>query len=91
MDGQADWVRLSLDSGTDATFQANAQPAQEDFDPGRASAPRYPIIKDAPTRMSRSGSPTSLPGAGAEINDTAIVENLHEIAHGGQAGPRQPH
>ena len=43
------------------------------------SAPGCPTSR-RPTRTWWWAFPTSLPGAGAFINDTSIVENLHEIA-----------
>ena len=76
MDGQ-DWVRLSLDSGTDPTFQAMHNPRKnftlEDI------CTVVPEIKAANPDLT-VGFSYIVTWQGAFINDTNIVENLHEIA-----------
>lgn len=72
-----DWVRLSLDSGSDETFQAMHKP--------RKSFSLYDICAAVPAI--RAANPDVTVGfsyivtwRGANINDRDIVENLHEIA-----------
>ena len=72
-----DWVRLSLDSGTDETFQAMHNP--------RKAFSLYDICAAVPAI--RKANPEVTVGfsyivtwRGANINDRDIVENLHEIA-----------
>ena len=72
-----DWVRLSLDSGTDETFQAMHNP--------RKAFSLYDICAAVPAI--RAANPDVTVGfsyivtwRGANINDRDIVENLHEIA-----------
>ena len=75
LDG-GDWVRLSLDSGSDATFQA-------------MHTPRKPISLDeicegippvkAVNRTTRIGFSYIIVWKGCEANDTSIVENVHEM------------
>ncbi len=76
MDEQ-DWVRLSLDSGTDPTFQAMHKPRKsfvlEDI------CAVVPEIKAANPDLT-VGFSYIVTWRGANINDTSIVENLHEIA-----------
>ena len=73
---KADWVRLSLDSGTDATFQPMHNP-RKDFDLEGICA-KVPLIKNANPDVT-IGFSFIVTWRGAEINDSAIVENLHEI------------
>ncbi|MCA8959035.1 MAG: radical SAM protein [Planctomycetes bacterium] len=71
-----DWVRLSLDSGTDPTFQAMHKP-------------KKPIsleqicadVKDVKSKFPglRIGFSFIVTWKGAFTNDTKIVENIHEI------------
>ncbi len=72
-----DWVRLSLDSGTDPTFQAMHKPRKafklEDI------CAVVPEIKAANPDVT-VGFSYIVTWRGASINDTSIVENLHEIA-----------
>jgi wyosine [tRNA(Phe)-imidazoG37] synthetase (radical SAM superfamily) len=72
-----DWVRLSLDSGTDATFQPMHKP-RKDFTLEGICA-KVPLIKTANPDVT-VGFSYIVTWRGAEINDTSIVENLHEIA-----------
>jgi organic radical activating enzyme len=76
MDGQ-DWVRLSLDSGSDETFQPMHKPRKGisllDI------CARVPDIKAANPDVTL-GFSYIVTWRGAQINDTSIVENLHEIA-----------
>jgi len=72
-----DWVRLSLDSGSDATFQ-------------KMHKPRRPITLDeicdgvppvkAVNKVTRIGFSYIIVWKGCEANDTTIVENVHEMA-----------
>jgi pyruvate-formate lyase-activating enzyme len=72
-----DWVRLSLDSGTDATFQPMHKP-RKDFTLEGICA-KVPLIKAANPDVT-VGFSYIVTWRGAEINDMSIVENLHEIA-----------
>ena len=72
-----DWVRLSLDSGTDATFQPMHKP-RKDFTLEGICA-KVPLIKAANADVT-VGFSYIVTWRGAEINDSSIVENLHEIA-----------
>ncbi len=76
MDG-SDWVRLSLDSGSDETFQPMHKPKKGisllDI------CARVPDIKAANPDVV-VGFSYIVTWRGAFINDTDIVENLHEIA-----------
>ncbi len=76
MDSQ-DWVRLSLDSGTDATFQAMHKPRKA-FALEEICA-RVPAIRAANPDVT-VGFSYIVTWRGANINDRDIVENLHEIA-----------
>ena len=76
MDGQ-DWVRLSLDSGTDPTFQAMHKPRKKIT--LEEICAKVPAIRRANPDV-KVGFSYIVTWAGAEINDTNIVENLHEIA-----------
>ncbi|MEM9622362.1 MAG: radical SAM protein [Pseudomonadota bacterium] len=72
-----DWVRLSLDSGTDPTFQAMHNPRKafklEDI------CAAVPAIRAANPDVT-VGFSYIVTWRGANINDRDIVENLHEIA-----------
>ncbi|RLA52397.1 MAG: hypothetical protein DRR42_07645 [Gammaproteobacteria bacterium] len=72
-----DWVRLSLDSGTDETFQPMHKP-RKDFTLEGICA-RVPDIKAANPALT-VGFSYIVTWRGASINDTSIVENFHEIA-----------
>ncbi len=76
-----DWVRLSLDSGSDETFQPMHKPKKgftlEDI------CARVPDIKAANPDLTM-GFSYIVTWRGANINDTNIVENLHEIAMAAQ-------
>lgn len=72
-----DWVRLSLDSGTDATFQPMHKP-RKNF-PLEDICAKVKDIKAANPDLT-VGFSYIVTWRGAEINDTDIVENLHEIA-----------
>jgi molybdenum cofactor biosynthesis enzyme MoaA len=76
MDSQ-DWVRLSLDSGSNPTFQAMHNP-RKDFVLEEICAV-VPEIKAANPDLT-VGFSYIVTWQGAFINDTNIVENLHEIA-----------
>ncbi len=71
-----DWVRLSLDSGTDATFQAMHKPRQPvTLDEICEWVPR---IKDRNPDF-QMGFSFIVTWQGAQREDTKIVENIHEI------------
>ena len=72
-----DWVRLSLDSGTDATFQPMHKP-RKNFTLESICA-KVPDIKAANPDLIM-GFSYIVTWRGSFINDTDIVENLHEIA-----------
>lgn len=74
---KSDWVRLSLDSGTDATFQPMHKP-RKNF-PLEDICAKVPLIKAANPDVT-VGFSFIVTWRGAEINDTSIVENLHEMA-----------
>jgi wyosine [tRNA(Phe)-imidazoG37] synthetase (radical SAM superfamily) len=76
MDDQ-DWVRLSLDSGSDPTFQSMHNP-RKDFKLENICAV-VPEIRAANPDLT-VGFSYIVTWQGAFINDTHIVENLHEIA-----------
>jgi len=71
-----DWVRLSLDSGSDEVFQAMHKPKQpitldeicEQIQKIKAVNPRFKI-----------GFSFIVTWKGASINDTNIIENIHEM------------
>jgi len=74
---EGDWVRLSLDSASDAVFQAMHKPKKaitldEICDGARA-------IGERPWKLGYSFIVT---WKGAFINDEAIVENIHEMVDG---------
>jgi organic radical activating enzyme len=77
----SDWVRLSLDSGSDATFQPMHKPRKGisllDI------CARVADIKDANPDVV-VGFSYIVTWRGAFINDTSIVENLHEITMAAQ-------
>jgi organic radical activating enzyme len=71
-----DWVRLSLDSGSDATFQAMHKPRRPiTLDEICAGIPRVKEVN----RVTRIGFSYIIVWKGCEANDTAIVENVHEM------------
>ena len=72
-----DWVRLSLDSGTDATFQAMHHPRKAIT--LEQICALVPEIKAANPDLT-VGFSYIVTWRGANINDSSIVENLHEMA-----------
>jgi len=74
--GACDWVRLSLDSGTDPTFQAMHKPRKKITLEEICEA--VPGIK-AVNRSFPIGFSFIITWKGATIHDANIVENLHEI------------
>lgn len=73
---ERDWVRLSLDSGTDATFQAMHKPKKKiTLDQICAG---IPPIKEKNPRL-RVGYSFIITWKGATANDFQIVENIGEI------------
>jgi wyosine [tRNA(Phe)-imidazoG37] synthetase (radical SAM superfamily) len=72
-----DWVRLSLDSGSDATFQAMHKPRKPiTLDEICAGIPPVKAIN----RATKIGFSYIIVWKGCEANDTKIVENVHEMA-----------
>jgi len=72
-----DWVRLSLDSGTDPTFQKMHKPKKPvTLEQICALVPR---IKERNPKLT-VGFSYIVTWKGATVNDLDIVENLHEIA-----------
>lgn len=71
-----DWVRLSLDSGSDSTFQAMHNPRKAITLEQICEV--VPAIKAANPELT-VGFSYIVTWRGANINDTDIVENLHEI------------
>jgi len=71
-----DWVRLSLDSGTDATFQAMHKPRKaitlDQICEG------IPPVK-AVNRVTKIGFSYIIVWRGCTANDAAITENVHEM------------
>jgi wyosine [tRNA(Phe)-imidazoG37] synthetase (radical SAM superfamily) len=75
LDGR-DWVRLSLDSGSDPTFQAMHKPKRQiTLDEICAGIP--PVKERSPAL--RIGFSYIITWRGCTANDTAIVENVHEM------------
>ena len=71
-----DWVRLSLDSGSDATFQAMHRPRKPiTLDEICEWVPR---IKDK-NPLAQVGFSYIVTWKGAQRDDTKIVENIHEL------------
>jgi wyosine [tRNA(Phe)-imidazoG37] synthetase (radical SAM superfamily) len=71
-----DWVRLSLDSGSDETFQRMHKPKKKiTLDEICAGIP--PVKERNPAV--RIGFSYIIVWKGCEANDTAIVENVHEM------------
>ncbi len=75
LDGK-DWVRLSLDSGSDATFQAMHKPRKPiTLDEICAGIPPVKAVNKA----MQIGFSYIIVWKGCEANDTKIVENVHEM------------
>ena len=72
-----DWVRLSLDSGTDATFQQMHKPKKPITLEQICSL--VPLMKERNPHLT-IGFSYVVTWHGATVNDLNIVENLHEIA-----------
>ncbi len=72
-----DWVRLSLDAGTDPTFQKMHKPKKPVT--LEAICALVPSIREANPDLT-VGFSYIVTWLGAFVNDTHIVENLHEIA-----------
>jgi len=72
-----DWVRLSLDSGTNETFQKMHKPKKPVTLEGICAL--VPEIKRRNPRLT-VGFSYIVTWKGATVNDLNIVENLHEIA-----------
>jgi wyosine [tRNA(Phe)-imidazoG37] synthetase (radical SAM superfamily) len=71
-----DWIRLSLDSGSDETFQRMHKPRKKiTLDEICAGIPPVKERNPAP----RIGFSYIIVWKGCEANDTAIVENVHEM------------
>ena len=75
LDGR-DWVRLSLDSGSDPTFQAMHKPKRKiTLDEICAG---IPPVKDRSPKL-RIGFSYIIAWRGCTANDAQIVENVHEM------------
>jgi len=75
LDGR-DWVRLSLDSGSDATFQAMHKPKKQiTLDQICAG---IPPVKQRNPKL-RIGFSYIIAWRGCSANDAQIVENVHEM------------
>lgn len=82
---EADWVRLSLDSGSDAVFQAMHKPKKaisldqicEGVAAIRATKPRFKL-----------GYSFIIVWSDCEANDAKIVPNVHEIVEGAERARR---
>jgi wyosine [tRNA(Phe)-imidazoG37] synthetase (radical SAM superfamily) len=72
-----DWARLSLDSGTDPTFQKMHKPKKPITLEQICSL--VPVIRQRNPRLT-VGFSYIVTWKGATINDLSIVENIHEIA-----------
>lgn len=71
-----DWVRLSLDSGSDEVFQAMHKPKQEiTLD---QICEKIPEIKKINSKF-KIGFSFIVTWKGASINDESIIENIHEM------------
>jgi len=71
-----DWVRLSLDAGSDAVFQAMHRPKRPiSLDTICAAAPGIRAMKP----RFKLGFSFVVTWEGARINETRMVENIHEI------------
>jgi wyosine [tRNA(Phe)-imidazoG37] synthetase (radical SAM superfamily) len=78
---EEDWVRLSLDSSSDEVFQAMHKPKRKITLDEICEGVRE--VKSKPTRF-KLGFSFIITWKGAFINDTNIVENLHEIVPGAE-------
>ncbi|MBI1903763.1 MAG: radical SAM protein, partial [Planctomycetia bacterium] len=82
---EGDWVRLSLDSGTDATFQAMHKPRKPvTLEEICAWAPK---IKDKNPRF-LVGFSFIVTWKGATRDDAKIVENIHELVQAAELARR---
>jgi organic radical activating enzyme len=82
---EADWIRLSLDSATDDTFQKMHKPRRAISLDEICEGVRE--IKKTPTRF-KIGFSFIITWRGAFINDTAIVPNIQEIVGGAERARR---
>jgi len=82
---EGDWIRLSLDSGSDATFQAMHKPKKPIT--LEAICATVPGIKEINPRF-KLGFSFIITWKGATINDSAIVENIDEIVAGAELARR---
>lgn len=78
---ETDWVRLSLDSGSDEVFQAMHKPKRPISVDEICEGVRE--IKAVETKF-KIGFSFIITWKGAFINDTKIVENIHEIVLGAE-------
>ncbi|MBN1441776.1 MAG: radical SAM protein [Planctomycetes bacterium] len=82
---EQDWVRLSLDSGSDEVFQAMHKPKKritlDEICEGVAA------VKELSPRF-KVGYSFLITWKGATINDTKIVANIHEIVQGAERAKR---
>ncbi len=82
---ETDWIRLSLDSATDDTFQKMHKPKREITLDEICEGVRE--IKKTRTRF-KIGFSFIITWRGAFINDTAIVPNIQEIVDGAERARR---
>lgn len=80
-----DWVRLSLDAGSDATFQAMHRPRHAiTLDEICAHVPRLKELNPAP----RIGFSFIVVWRDCNANDVALVDNIHEIVTAAERAKR---
>jgi len=76
--GERDWIRLSLDAGSDATFRAMHRPMREDLTLDEVCA-WIPRIKERSPRV-RIGYSYVIVWRGASRDGVPLCENIDEIA-----------
>jgi len=76
--GERDWIRLSLDAGSDATFRALHRPARKDLGLDEICS-WVPRIKARNPRI-RVGYSFVIVWQGASRDGVELTENVHEIA-----------
>jgi hypothetical protein len=76
--GERDWIRLSLDAGSDATFRAMHRPMREDLTLDEVCA-WIPRIKERNPRV-RIGYSYVIVWRNASLDGVPLLENVDEIA-----------
>jgi wyosine [tRNA(Phe)-imidazoG37] synthetase (radical SAM superfamily) len=74
--GERDWIRLSLDSGSNELFQTMHRPARRDLDLDEICSFIGPMKQVSPVRV---GFSYIIVWGGATRGDETIHENIHEI------------